>query len=258
MVKITEKLMTEIFPNNFLDLVAFELRFPVDLTIRNKIPLFQKSLQESFPNYAEGFSVKFPFPADIEKKESTESHLLDYQFKNEQRGLNLILKTFSILGLRTNSYTTYSSYLQLFINILEKFNEVSDITLFKRLGLRYITKIPFLNSLKDSNMLRNKYINPIINVDILNVPAPKSQILDIIYKESEYEIREQIVFRKGPERKKPWEVIIDIDCAFNGNISVKDNFLELKKRMNDLHQLIKEKFFDLITEEFLQILRGVQ
>ncbi len=239
--------LDETFKNTFLNLVAFEVRFPTDLTIQNNIPEFQGSSKERFPIYSEGYSVPIQFQPDNKR-----SNLLNYAFKNNSDDLEMYLNSYSVLGLRTRAYSNYGEFSTLFLEMIKNFKKIYNINAFNRLGLRYINIIPLKKNLIDSNQLKNLYFSSLLNNEF-NKYNCENQHIDLKYKNNDYEIHQQFFFRKNLDNL--YEVVIDIDNSFKGLIDLKDEFSEFKNKVNNLHSLIKTKFFEMINNDFLKELR---
>jgi len=248
MVKITNDLLKESFKNTYLEQVAFEIRFPADLTIKNKIPEFQGIIKDNFNAYNEGFSLKFPFQPDLEK-----SNLLDYSFINEKDDLELYLNTYSIFGLRSKKYSNFESFSKIFLENLKIFINICKINTITRLGIRYVNIIPLDQDKNKSIQLKNNYFNSLIK-DEYNYSNSEDQQIFLRYYDKNYEIREQFIFKKTPTNV--YNVIIDFDNSYRGLIKIEsNNITKIEKILKDLHDLIKNKFFDIIKDSFLNKLR---
>ncbi|MHA1197035.1 MAG: TIGR04255 family protein [Promethearchaeota archaeon] len=249
MVKVTESLLKETFPNTFLDSVACEVRFNTDLTIKEKIIKFQNIIKDTFPTYIESLSIPIGFPSTVEK-----TNIMNYIFKNEDIDTEVYLNTFSIFGIRTNNYSNYDDFSKLFLKILKEFIKLCNISHFTRLGLRYINVIPLDKDRIKANDLKKKYFYSFLKENFEKNDF-ESQHLSLKYYEKKYEIHQQFIFRKS--KNKIYEVIIDIDNSLKNKINISED-KELRKFqniINELHALIKIKFFETITESFLKRLR---
>ena len=248
LVKITEDLLNLNFDNTYLELVAFEVRFPTDLTIHDKIPEFQGKIKDIYSVYSERFSIPSPFKANIEK-----SNLIDFSFKNKSEENEIYLNTYSVFGLRTKNYSGFNTFLKNFIESFKLFKEHCKIQEITRIGLRYINIIPHNENMEDSNQRRNTFFNTFLK-EPLSETKFENQNLDLKYKKGMYEIHHKNVFRKNPNNV--YETIIDIDNSYKEKMEIKENLSELKSKIGDLHNLIKIIFFDTITDEFLIKLKG--
>ncbi len=245
LVKITDKLLGEFFPNNFLIRVAFEIRFPADLTMKDNINNYQGKIKELFPVYEERYTVKFPVQ-DMEK-----GNLINYAFKNNINESEIYLNTYSIFGLGTKIYPGFEDFLKIFIENLRIFKDFFNIESTTRLGMRYINNIPLEKDKINSNKLKNNYFDFCLTED--QEYNFENQYIDLRFNHDEYEIHKQLVFQKGQQNF--YEVIIDLDNSYKEKILIKEDLNELEKKLNELHNLIKIKFFEIIREEFLEILR---
>ena len=249
LVEITEDLLKINFKNTFLELVAFEVRFPTDLTIYEKIPKFQGKIKDNYSVYSERFSIPTPFKANIEK-----SNLLDFSFKNRTEETEIYLNSYSIFGLRTKSYSGFNTFSDNFLKCFKIFKELCQIKIITRLGLRYINIIPHNTDLFESIQLKNNYFYSLLDSNI-NENKFENQNIDLRYKKGDYEIHQQYIFRKNQNNQ--YETIIDIDNSFKDKIEIEENLTELKDKINNLHNLIKVIFFETIKEEFLNKLKGL-
>lgn len=247
MVKITETLLKEIFKKTYLDLVAFEVRFPTDLTIQKKIPEFQQKIKNKFSVYSEGFSIPIPFQANIEK-----SYLINYAFKDSIDDMEIYLNNYSVFGLRTKNYPNFKSFSDTFFDVITKFAKLCDVNRFTRLGLRYINIIHMKKSFTESNRIKNSYFHSLISKNC-NKYNFENQHIDLKYKSNNYEIHKQFIFRKNPDNL--YEVVIDLDNSYRGEMNINEDFNAFKTILNDIHNLIKTKFFEMIKEDFLIELR---
>jgi len=245
MVKLTEKILGESFTKDYLIRVAFEIRFPADLTMKDKIGYFQGKIKENFPIYEERYAVKLPIQ-DVEK-----GNLLNYSFKNDITETEIYLNTYSIFGLGTKKYNGFKNFLNIFLENVEIFKEMFKIESTTRLGMRYINSIPLEKDKNNSNTLKNKYFDFCLTED-QNYDF-ENQYIDLRFNENKYEIHKQLVFQKGQQNF--YEVIIDLDNSYKEKILIKEDLKELESRILDLHKLIKIKFFEIIKEEFLELLK---
>ncbi|KKL10872.1 hypothetical protein LCGC14_2551500 [marine sediment metagenome] len=245
LVDITEDLLKENFKTNYLIQVAYEIRFPTDLTIKNKIPEFQGSIKDNFSIYEEGYS----FPLTFQPKEDL-SNLMNYKFLNENKSVELYLNNYTIFGLRTKNYPGYKIFLKNFMENVKRFIEISNVNKITRLGIRYINSIQLEEDFDESNQLKNKYV-----ISLLDEKYGKeifdSQRIDLRYHEKEFEIHQQFIFRKNPNNF--YELLIDLDNSLKD--SIKMDLRDIEDKLNKLHYLIKTKFFEMITDHFLMELR---
>ena len=115
MVKVTEKLLGESFTKDYLIRVAFEIRFPADLAMKDNLCYFQGKIKENFPIYEEIYSVKLPIQ-DVEK-----GNLMNYSFKNNITETEIYLNTYSIFGLGTKKYPGFKNFLKIFLDNVKIF-----------------------------------------------------------------------------------------------------------------------------------------
>lgn len=248
MVKIDEDLLKENFVVTFLAQVAFEIRFPTDLSIRNKIVDFQGSIKDDFPSYSEGYKIPISFGSKVES-----SNLINYRFSNPEKNGEIYINEYSVFGLRTKKYQGFDVFFYDFFKYVKKFIDLVKIKLISRIGIRYVNIFPLDKDVNESNKKINLYFKKIIKTDIENQNF-SFQNIDLRYNSDIYEIHQKSGLRKRSDGS--YEYFIDLDNSFNENIEIEENKDELSDKVSELHKLIKVKFFNLINEQFLNLLRG--
>lgn len=245
LVDITKELMEEYFENNFLNQVAFEVRFPADLTMKDTIPQFQKLLKNDFNTFSEKHSFKVPFGKEVES-----THIKDYGFRNEKAENEIYLNKYSIFGLTTSKYEGYKGFSNLFFVNLEKMKNHFEINEITRIGIRYVNIIPLSIKKNKANELHKMWFNSLISEEF-NFNRFTNQHIDLRFKENGYNIHLRFIFSQ--DEKKKYIIILDIDNSFVEKNPI--NIDSIKKIIEDLHTGIKQRFFQLINEEFLKVLR---
>ncbi len=237
--------MEEYFENNFLNQVAFEVRFPADLTMKDNIPQFQKLIKNDFNIFSEKYSFKVPFGKEFESV-----HLIDYGFKDEKAEIEIYLNRYSHFGLTTSKYVGYKGFSELYFVNLEKMIKHFKINEITRIGIRYVNIIPLSIKNIEANEFYKMWFNSLISEDF-NFDKFINQLIDLRFRENGYSVHLRFIFSQ--DERKNYTIIIDIDNSFVEKMPT--NIDSIKKIIDDLHIGIKKRFFKLINEEFLKVLR---
>lgn len=232
----------EIFPNSPLVSVSCEIRFPSLLVIKNKIPLFQSEIRNTFQDY-------YTYTRPNVSKSGVVIDERWWVFKSINDDLNLRVKNSSIV-LSSSFYQEFKYFFTLLSKTFEIFFQINDIEKFSRVGLRFTNKQDFED--KTANLQRlNEYFNfrylklePKDNIDNFQIRYSK--------KKADYNLNILKEYGKNPQNK--YSYFFDFDSYFYADID-RENYLKI---IENLHQNILEEFHNSITEKYkIEILRSV-
>ncbi|MCX7587115.1 TIGR04255 family protein [Phenylobacterium sp. 58.2.17] len=137
----------EVYSQNFIKEAICQVRFPRLLEIESQVPVrFQKLLFEEFPylDAREQFGVMIG--SGPEGPFATPSRSTIYEFKNSARDttISVCSEFVAVITTSYNDWATHRSWLQ---KALQAASECYGISMYSRLGLRYINSIPLSTSL---------------------------------------------------------------------------------------------------------------
>ncbi len=228
---------TEIYLNAPLVETIFEIKFPGEPMVECHRDLLFNKIRNEYPNVL--------VPTAITGKAMS---LEPYRFVSEDKksGFMLSLNSFAFF---TKDYKGFSIFKETVIKYFNIFKSLYKIKNLSRTGLRYINIIPFIRDEND--------IFPINHFLTISLQLPESipsnfKELSINFK-SETDggyITTQIL--PVSNNKNDESIILDFDYAKTENLSID----KLNKYLAESHTFTKKIFKELVTKEYLQVMRG--
>ena len=232
---IDQSALDEIFPNNPLREVAFEIRFPMNLRVLRDVYEVQQFLRNEY-------SV-------VNREETitpTDPTTISYHFTdpNHKKTIKLNEDRLAIIHGGYESFEVFKT------DILSKSNWFCDffrLEQFLRVGLRYINQIPIV--LEDGPGLLSKVVNPYIDLNrIGNNKVIQFGTHVLIQKERcAVQIRNALL----PQSPQHSFYILDLDAFTEGQGNVK----HLGETLEILHHTIQVEFLTHVTEGFKSQMR---
>ncbi|HED36659.1 MAG TPA: TIGR04255 family protein [Ignavibacteria bacterium] len=234
----------EVYPNQPLQEVVFELRFPGEVRIECERHLFWEKIRD---DYSE-ISVPRPVPDQA-------MALMPYRFRKSDRSMSVLVCMRS-LAVSAKIYPGYKEFSKEVLRIYEIFGSTFNLKKLNRIGWRYINIIPFIR--ENGSIPLTRFLN-------LGFKVPKSvpekfKNLDFVF-ESEHEgcsviTRLQSIEKLSGHDNAQEALLLDFDYGKVPTIEQELNFSDVPKYLNEAHQKTRQLFEDFITEEYRQYLRG--
>ncbi len=241
----------EKFPFPPVKEVAFEVNFDSRLKIDKEISDYQDKIIKDLPKFTWEHSLKsVPEIAVPELVRQMGTRV--YVFENEQRSeiLRISCSNFNYI---TKGYVSFDDFKRKLKNYFEKFCELYQIEIFKRIGLRYINNIEIkkVNGFYDFT----KYIVPFIALNHFPINDIITTFAEVRLNKSD----KKLTIRSGligeatrrEDSQKVGIYILDFDC-FNDIESKREDF---DKVIVDFHDLIEDEFLASVTKEFKEYMR---
>ena len=248
---------------NFLNQVIFRIEFPTikellgnDSNVTND---FAKKLSERFPISEVIPRNKINLDIDINSGQPpriTKEGNLVWIFKSENNKKIVTLTANDlVLEYRDKVYSGFPNFLEEIQLLINAFNQY-DYQKLKFLGLRYINQITD----KEINNNISEYINPdLTNMSILNNIEKNDEDLVQIFskvnsKYNDYLLTMQygLFNPRFPNVDSDKIFILDYDCVLH-NINSTD---EINEKLEDMHNVIFNKFDYSITPKFDKLING--
>lgn len=228
---------------NFIELVVWQIKYPNCFFIENIIGDFQKKIMKRFPES----KLQYRNSILVEQNEDqlSFSNPKDQDVANkiwvfENKELVKIEISYNSFTISSKKYTTYVNSASCFQdeinNSFDKFLELSEISIIKRIGFRYTNSCPLPEPL--DNELFESWYNSIFQsskFDISKVNSFNYQ-MDFCNQDVMMNYREVFINRE----KKYY---IDIDAFM-----LDQDMQEYKSITNKLHDTIKKRFLDATNE----------
>ena len=231
--------LSEVFPNNPLKQVAFEVRFQRSLRVLCDIGNFQEKL-----------GSEFIFTGREEILLPGEPPALGYGFAH--RGGNLIVKAgedrFAVIVTQYEHFEWFASEA---MKQAGRFCDLFRIQTFKRVGLRYVNKIEVIYD--GQEFLLERYVHPYVDLSRLE-PAMLSRFsVELLTEKPDCKFNTRSAFASNPNPMNPeGSYILDLD-AF---IEKETCLAELSNVLTLLHNQAQIEFLTHVTEEYKTFMRS--
>ena len=249
--------------SNFLNQVIFRIEFPTIKELLGKdsdvATDFAERISEKFPILEVIPRNKINLDIDInsgQPQKITKEGNIVWMFKSEKNKKIVTLTANDlVLEYRDKEYPGFPIFLEEIQLLINAFNQY-DYQKLKFLGLRYI------NQITDMSVNENigEYFNPdLTNMSILNNLEKNDEDLVQIFskvnsKHDDYLLTMQygLFNPRFPNVDSDKLFILDYDCVLH-NINSTE---EIKDKLNDMHEVIFNKFDYSITPKFEKLING--
>lgn len=235
----TEKALLEVFPNNPLKQVAFEIRFQRNLKVVRDIGEVLDRLGDEFA-FSGREEIHFP------KEPVAQSFVFSH--KNRILTVKVAEDRFAALVTRYESFEDFVGEVTKWTN---RFCELFSIKNLKRIGLRYVNNMMFPSTNKDFTLER--YVRPYVNLPRLGSGNVRQFSVELLTETSGCKLNIRNAF-VGPLNSIGIEdatYILDLD-AFTEKPTV---LIDLGDTLPGLHHQAQLEFLTHITEEYKAIMR---
>ena len=227
----------EIYPNAPLKETIFEIKFPGEPIVECHRDLLFNEIRDEYPNVL--------VPKTITGKAMS---LEPYNFVSDDNksGFMLSLNTFAYF---TKDYKGFSIFKNTVIKYFNIFKELYKIKKIDRTGLRYINIIPFIRNENDIFPI-NHFLTISLKLPDSIPPNFKELRINFKSKTAGGYITTQIL--PAFNNKNDEAIILDFDYAKSEDLTMD----RLNDYLDESHTHTKKIFKELITKEYLQVMRG--
>lgn len=232
--------MAGLYKNAPLQSASFEARFHGDLAIESRRHEFQRLLKSEYP-------LLFVPHAALDKSPT----LQHYQFRKEDASAVVMLAVNSFV-YTSNRYPGFDAFKRELERVWEQFSSLFEISVFTRLGLRYINHLPIIRTEKSAIPL-SQYVTANLKViPSLSIDPIFAVGLSIVSEVGDGQMR--LVMQNDQSKAGVEVLILDFDFFRATNIerSGRQSFIQTA------HDHIERRFLDLISPDYVKIMRGGQ
>lgn len=238
-IMIDQKALDEVFPNNPIQEVAFEIRFPHNLRVNRDICELQESLAQDYTDLSFG-----------EESSPTETvftyHLIS---KRLGRTIKVSENRFAII---LNKYTSFELFTQEVLKHTQQVCEIFRIKQITRAGLRYVNNIHIPNI--GGSFPLEKFVKPYIDFERLSSAQAKQFAVEMLLNKEDCLFLVRSAFLTQTPIANAGFYILDLDAFFEGKVEYSNLFQVL----SNLHLQIQVEFLNHITEDYKQQMRGAK
>jgi uncharacterized protein (TIGR04255 family) len=228
--------------------VAFEISFPRQFIVENRIAEFQQALSTSYPVSSDEFSIRMPpavaFGKPARPGATHFTPVRTFVFTNPLATRTVKVSPVNVTFVVTD-YKDFSDYHAALLNILEPALRSFEIRRTDRIGLRYVNRIPIPRE-KGALAFQDYVHSPI---DLRLFSQGLSGFLIEIHLGSAEEGR-RLTMRGGllpPDDDEVVNYLLDLDCYALGPVAIDEK--SISTILTDYHDAIEAEFRRLITEK---------
>ena len=235
---------SEVYPNQPLVEVVFEIRFPGEVRVECERHLFWEKIRDDYPN------VLVPH-AQTDKAMA----LMPYKFRRDD-GTMAVMVCMNSLALSASVYPGYEVFSKELLRVYKIFGEVFSVKKLNRIGWRYINVIPFLR--ENGAIPLTKFLN--LGFKVPSSVPEEFKNLNLTF-ESEHHggsviTQLQVIQKSKDETDKGEALLLDFDYGRVPTDNEKLDFKDVPKHLKDAHSKTRQLFEEFITDEYRQYLRG--
>jgi uncharacterized protein (TIGR04255 family) len=229
----------ELYPNQPLVEVVFEIRFPAEPMIECKRYEFYDRIRQNYSNVIIPSIQQSPFPA-----------LNPYRFEKADgsAGTMIAIDKFSYYSHR---YPGYYEFKKEFLFLVSEFNKLFNLTKLIRVGWRYVNIIPFTR--ENGYVPLKRFFNLTLHFGKDISDECENLSITLVSKKDDYSITTRLENVKAPEESGE-ALHLDFDCFKGLDLS----FSEIETHIERTHGIAKKMFEQIITADYREYLRGVK
>lgn len=233
---------SEIYPNQPLVEVVFEIRFPGDLGVECEKHHFWKKIRDQYPK------VYVPKPTQDEAVA-----LMPYKFRSED-GHTTVMLALNSFAVSSSSYPGFERFRGEVMRLYEIFSKIYSIYTVTRIGWRYINVIPFLR--ENGVIPIDRYLK--LGFKIPETIPERFKSLSLTFESSGINGVSIITRLDTLKRSDKTEeaLLLDFDYGRTNEDGSDLQFKKVPAYLDEAHANTRQLFEDFITDEYRQYLRG--
>lgn len=235
---IDQAALDEVFPNNPLKQVAFEVRYPFSLRVQRDICGVQELVVRDYPV----FQVD-----EVEFIKDSPARLHTFESQDRTQMLRVSEDRFIVVFTKYENFETFKSEA---LKRTEEFTTQFGITRYQRVGLRYVNNIEVP---KEQNAYQvSKVVNPYFDIKRATRDGPMRFQLELTMKKHPCLVTLRTAFGGKPPDQPNAVYLLDLDAYVLSDTAISD----LGKLIDGLHDQIQVEFLNHITDDYKKVMRG--
>lgn len=230
--------LDEVFPNNPLKQVAFEVRYPFNLQVRRDLCELQKLIKKEYPKFAVD---------EVELLDGSPAQIHSFRSDDGDRSVRVSEDRFIIVFTKYEKFEVFKAEA---LKRTGEFCELFGIGQFQRVGLRYVNHIEVP---KEGNTYQvTKVAIPYFDIKRATVSGPMRFSLELTMRKPSCLLTIRTAFA-GKTSDQPQAVyLLDLDAYVQSDSSLGD----LNKISSELHDNVQIEFLNHVTEDYKKVMRG--
>jgi uncharacterized protein (TIGR04255 family) len=231
---IDQSALDEVFPNNPLREVAFEIRFPRNLRILPQIYQFQEYLGGEFNIYGREETIAINSPI-----------IYNYVFQT-QANAKIIKVWEDKFVFVVTKYESFEKFVKVLVEYSQNFCSIYKVTQLGRIGLRYVNNLILPEGFGVQKI--TEYVRPYVNLASFSYAELAQYSTESLLVKTGC----SLIARSGFASSKSNNIyVLDIDAFIEGPRGPKD----LRSIVDNLHQEVQLEFLGHVTDSYKQIMR---
>lgn len=230
--------------------VAFEISFPRQFLVENRIAEFQQTISASYPNSSDEFMVRLPPSVGFGKPPKAGGALVTpvrtFVFQN-QAGTRSVKASVVNVNFVVTDYRDFDDYKSALLLVLSSAIRIFELRRIERFGLRYINRIPIPR--QGGQLAFRNYVRPPIDLSFFDVHTLANFLLEA---RLDLEGDKKLTVRGGllplDMEDGDYTYLLDLDSYSDAPRSISED--ALPGILDDYHQAIEEEFRRSITDKY--------
>ena len=231
--------------------VAFEVTFPRQFLVENRIAEFQQAITMHYPVTSDEFMVRIPPSLGFGKPPKVGGAVVmpvrTFVFQNET-GARSVKASVVNVNFVVTDYKDFAEYKSALLKVLEAALRIFELRRVERIGLRYINRIG-IERIKGTSAF-HEYVRSPIDLSFFG-----SHILSNFLLEARFDLEEskKLAIRGGllplaENNEVRYSYLLDLDSYSDNPGSISQE--TLPALLDDYHEIIETEFRRSITDRY--------
>jgi uncharacterized protein (TIGR04255 family) len=234
--------------------VAFEISFPRQFLVENRIAEFQQSISASYPNSSDEFMVRLPPSVGFGKPPRPGGALVTpvrtFVFQN-QGGTRSVKASVVNVNFVVTDYRDFDDYKSALLVVLSSAIRIFELRRIERFGLRYVNRIPIPR--QTGPMAFRNYVRPPIDLSFFDAHTLANFLLEA---RLDLEGEKKLTIRGGllplDIDDGDYTYLLDLDSYSDTPRAISQD--DLPSILDDYHQAIEAEFRRSMTDRYWKYL----
>ena len=230
--------------------VAFEINFPRQFLVENRIAEFQQAIAATYPSSSDEFMVKLApsvaFGKPPRPGSASVTPIRTFVFQNKE-GTRSVKASVVNVNFVVTDYKDFADYKSALLLVLEAAIRIFGLRRIERLGLRYVNRIRIPKG--TGPLAFKEYVRPPIDLVFFAENMLASFLLEArldVEGNKKLTVRGGLLPVEAEEESKTY--LLDLDAYSDGPTSISTE--TLPNILDDYHEAIETEFRRSITDRY--------
>ncbi len=228
--------------------VAFEINFPRQFLVENRIAEFQQAISASYPNSSDEFVVRFPPSVGFGKPPRPGgvgiTPVRTFVFQNQAETRSVKTSVVNI-NFSVTDYKDFREYKAALLAILSPAMRVFELRRIERFGLRYINKISIPR--EKGPLAFGQYVHSPLDLTVFSSQQLTNFLVEVqLTLEGSKKLTMRGGLLPGDQRESNLTYLLDLDSHTEDLASISEE--NLPAILDEYHDAIEAEFRRSVTE----------